>query len=99
MLVLTPEPASWGTWCSVIGNRRNAHMASVRAVGDRKSPADPSAQRAKLRSAGGDMAAFSPASGMKRELPTMWPPRTTRQLGVGPSLGGRIVEEKYGRIL
>ena len=73
-------------------------MASLQAADDRKSAAGSLAQRAKQPSAGGDMAAFSPASGTQRELPTIGYPRAIRQLGGGPLLDGRIVEEKYGQI-
>ena len=67
--------------------------------GERRSPADSLTQRAKQPSVGGDVVAFSTASGRQRELPPMWAPRTMRQLGAGLYIGGRFVEEEYGQIL
>ena len=99
MVVLTPEPVSWDMWCSVTGNHRNVHLASLQPVGDCKSPADSLAQRAKKPSAGGDMAAFSPVSGLQRELPPRWSPGTIDEFHVGPHLAGRVAREEYGQIL
>ena len=99
MLVMTPGPVSSEMWRAVTGNRRDVHLASLRAAGERASPADSLAQRAGKPSVGGDMAAFSPSSGFQRELPPMWSPLPMRKFGVCPSGVGRVSDGEDGQIL
>ena len=45
------------------------------------------------------MAVFGSLPGVHRLPPQMWPPRPLRSHGVGPLVGGHVVDEEYGQIL
>ena len=94
MLLLTPEPASWCLWLEASSNLRNVNLASFAEVDMSDDPAESFSQRAKQKSAGGVMIAYSPKDNAQRRSNPMWSPKTMRSRRVGPSADGLILREE-----
>ena len=69
MLGMTPEPVLWPTWQAAVNKPRDVRAYLFECVGDRGTPVDCLARRAKPPSAGGQMVAYSPSTGEKLSLP------------------------------
>ena len=99
MLLLTPEPASRALCLEVSSNLRNVNLASLAEVDRIGDPAESLSQRAKQKSAGGLMAAYSPKISAQFRANPVWPPRSARLRKVGPLADGLIPQEELAQIL
>ena len=94
MLLLTPEPVPWDLLLAVTANQRDVNLACLEEVDKFNDPLESLPQRAKQKSAGGNMVAISPKNSMPRDVNPMWPSSAVRSSNVGPLVGGRVVNEE-----
>ena len=94
MLLLTPEPASWALWLEVSSNLRYVNLASLAEVDRLDDPVESPLQRAKQKSAGGLMAAYSSRNSAQCRANPMWSPiwcpSQGRTAGGWPDPGRRV---------
>ena len=94
MLLMTPEPVSRQLWAALAANQRNTNLASMEEVGKFNHPSGSSSQRAKQKSAGGNMGAYSSKDSTPCDVNPMWSSSAARSRKVGPIVDGRIVNEE-----
>ena len=94
MLLLTPEPVSWELWLAATANQPNVNLASMEEVDKFNEPLESLSWRAKIKSAGGAIVAYSSQNTMPRDVNPTWSSSTARSRKVGRLVDGRIANEE-----
>ena len=104
-LTLTPEPVSRELWLAATADHRNVDLVSLGEVDKLNDPLESLPQRAKQKSPGGPMVAFSSKNSSPREVNQTWSLSTMRSGKVGLLATRRkrrwrscIVDEELGQI-